>query len=190
MDTPTLHLAYEKFLGEQPLRRGHGPWWLTLAVNIAPKARPKSQIWFHSNPDLQLAVANHTERGFSVWRSAIEIGPFKSEKAAHGFFQLWGKNSSKDRGSRVLWAMLLHDVYKTREGIGMFIADPETLVLSPEELSEFQAAQRQAQLKRRGRMGDVYTRRTRVWEMERPIEQRISAGGGYIRREILKKKAK
>jgi hypothetical protein len=179
----TLVDTYREFVGSDPPRRGNGPWWLVLAINTAPKARSKTQMWCHSNPALQLVMANQVERGFSKWVPAIEIGPFRYERSANAFFQLWGKQASKERGSRVLWALLLFEVYREDEDLQLNICDADALKMTEEQLLEFSREREQAARDKRGRTGNLFSRRHRIWDLQPPLERRVTAGDVTARRE-------
>ena len=167
---------YQEYLNDGPPRRGHGPWWVVLAFNVAPKARLKTDIWFHSTPALQIAVANHTERGFSHWIPAVEIGPFRYERAAATFYQLWCTKASKERTSRVLWGFALYEMYKDEENLQLNVCADEALKLEGAEADKFAAEQQEALREKRGRYGDMYSRRHRLWDMSPSEERRVSCG--------------
>jgi hypothetical protein len=167
---------YQQYLDDGPPRRGHGPWWVVLAFNIAPKARLKTDIWFHSTPALQIAVANHTERGFSRWVPALEVGPFRYERSAATFYEMWCSKSSKERTSRVLWCFALYEMYKDEENLQLNVCSEEALRLQEDEAKKFAVQQRAAQKEKRGRYGDMYSRRHRLWDMSPEEDRRVTCG--------------
>ena len=184
---PDLPTMYKDYLGDGPPRRGHGPWWVVVVFNIAPGARQKTDILFHSSPALQLAVANRVEKGFSKWVPAIEIGPFRYERAAAAFFDMLCINSSKERISRILWSLVLFDIYNDELHVELNICDTNLLTLTDDDVERFKQDRAEAMREKRGRHGDLYSRRNRIWDMSPTEQRRVTCGSLSISRAIREK---
>ena len=181
---------YREYVGQSPPRWGHGPWWVSLVINVFPKAGCRTQIWCSSAPDLQVEVANQIHYGFARWVPAMEIGPFESEEEALGFFKLWGQTASKDRLSQVLWGLTLFNKYRQDYGLELRPGRASDLVPDDGALKAFADAQAETKKTKRGRGGDVFSRRYRIWEMTPPPVKRVTCGEASARRVIREKRKK
>lgn len=168
--------------------KGMGPWWVAMLVNLAPRAKTKTQIVYHTNIKLLVDLRNRKELGQALWAVAACIGPFDSEPAAQGMLGGWLTTAKKEREARALGSFVMHFVYEPRyPGIELYLAPVGSLTVDEEALATLKRDKEAALYRKWARRTRNQNVKRRALEME-PERLRTTLSGDVRAWQVIREK--